>query len=333
MKKYIFTIAFTLAAVATFSQSDSQTTTKIAETTYMELHSNYLVNLHHFIFNKAMHYRFYKNENQKQFDKLFAEIKTKVEETTKREVMIAVKFYADSLSTKNMLFDEELTDFKISLQQSLTFDQLKIIAKSPQIVTAMQKADAFYQKYYWSEQDKKNRDFVLSKIKTIKSIESDVMANCSKYYQYDFDGKKFRIDLTDYATFFSAYTTTEPYVSAIISSTTQKHEGTQGIEVIFHEISHDMIDSVFIMQQKICTFRNLAFDHNVWHSILFYSTGMFVKTALAKLGVDHELYLIKNKITDFNPEVKKMMNTIIDYWQQYLDGKISMQSAMEHILV
>jgi hypothetical protein len=60
---------------------------------------------------------------------------------------------------------------------------------------------------------------------------------------------------------------------------------------------------------------------------------MFVKTALAKVGVNHELYLVKNKITDFNPEVKKMMNTITDYWQQYLDGKISMQSAMEHILV
>jgi hypothetical protein len=333
MKKIFLTISISFATFISYSQSVIQVTDQIASTRYIEFYSNYLVNLHHFIFNKAMHYSFYRNENQKQFDTLFAEIKTQVDETTKKEVMIAVKFYADSLSTKNMLFDEELTNFKISLQQSQTFDQLKINAKSPQIVTAIQNSDAFYKKYYWSEQDKKNRDFVLSKVKTIKGIESDVMTNFSKYYQYNFNGKKFRIDLTDYATFFSAYTTTEPYVSATISSTTKKHQGTQGIEVIFHEISHAMIDSVFMMQQKICTNRNLAFDHNVWHSILFYSTGMFVKTALAKVGVNHELYLLKNKITDFNPEVKKTMNTITDYWQQYLDGKLSMQSAMEHILV
>ena len=60
---------------------------------------------------------------------------------------------------------------------------------------------------------------------------------------------------------------------------------------------------------------------------------MFVKTALAKVGVEHELYLFKNKIADFDPEVKKTMTVIIDYWQQHLDGKISMQNAMEHILV
>jgi hypothetical protein len=333
MKNIFLAFFVTLTSLTSYSQSVLQATDKIASTSYIEFYSNYLVNLHHFIFNKAMHYSFYRNENQKQFDTLFAEIKTHVDETTKKEVMSAVKFYADSLSKKNMLFDEELTKFKISLQQSLTFDQLKINAKSPQIVTAMQNADALYQKHYWSEQDKKNRNFVLTKIETIKIIETDVIANCSKYYQYKYNGKIFRIDLTDYATFFSAYTTTEPYLSATISSTTKKHEGTQGIEVIFHEISHDMIDSVFMMQQKICTNRDLAFDHNVWHSILFYATGTFVKNALAKVGVEHELYLLKNKIADFNPEVKKTMNTITDYWQQHLDCKISMQNAMEHILV
>ena len=202
MKNIFLAFFVSLTSLSSYSQSILQAIDKIASTSYLEFYSNYLVNLHHLIFNKAMHYGFYRNENQKQFDTLFAEIKTQVDETTKKEVMSAVKFYADSLSIKDMLFDEELTKFKISVQQSLTFDQLKINAKSPQIVTAMQNADALYQKHYWSEQDKINRNFVLTKIETIKSIETDVMTNCSKYYQYNFYGKKFSLNVKKYLSTF-----------------------------------------------------------------------------------------------------------------------------------
>ncbi len=333
MKNYILIIALSLASFASYSQNEMRPTDKIAETTYIEFHSSYLVNLHHFIFNKAMRFSFYKNDNQKQYDTLFAELKTPVDDKTKSNVMNAVNFYVDSLSKKNMLFDKELTSFKYALQGSADFNELRKNSNSTLIIEAMQKADAFYKKYYWTEQNKRNNEFIQTKITTITGIEEDVMANCSKYYQYTFSGKKFRVDLTDYATFFAAYTTTEPYVSAIISSTNKKHDGTQGIEVIFHEISHAMIDSVFVIQQNICTSKNLPFDHNVWHSILFYSTGTFVKNALSKVGQEHELYMYKNKLADFNPDIKKTMIAINNYWQQYLDNKISMQNAIEYILI
>jgi hypothetical protein len=313
--------------------NEKEVADKIAETSYIEFHSNYFINLHHFIFNKAMRYSFYKSENQKQFDSLFVEIKYSVDEKSKAKIMSAVKYYADSLSRRNMLFDEELTSFKYALQQSQSYNELKTKTTSFQIISAMKSADAFFKKYYWNEQNKKNKDFILASIETIKKIEEEVMANCSQYYQYKFNGKKFRVDLTDYATFFSAYTTNEPYVSAIISSTNKKHEGNQGIEVIFHEISHAMIDSVYNMQQKICSEKNLKFDHNVWHSILFYSTGTFVKNALLNVGQKHEMYLYKNKLADFNPVVKKMMEAIAIHWQNFLDGKSSMQDSMHHILL
>lgn len=332
MKKLIFLAAICVLGNSAFAQTATGDT-KIAETKYIEFHSNYLMNLHHFLFNKAMHYSFVRNEEQKNFDSLFVNLKIPANPATKDELMLAVKFYADSLAKKNMLFDEGLTGFKYALEQSNSFDELKKKSKSSAIINAMQKADRLYRDNYWEQQQAANNSFITSWIGTIKKIEEEVITQCSKYYKYTFAGKKFRIDLTEYATFFGAYTTTEPYVSAVISSGDKRHQGTQGIEIIFHEVSHAMIDEVFRAQQKICTDKNIAFDHNVWHSILFYSTGTFVKNALAKEGLEHELYISKNKLASLNPTIKKQIDAITLSWQLYLDGKTDMQTALNAILV
>ncbi len=331
MKKLMITSFGCMLCILAFSQSSQPINSKIGETKYIEFHSNYFINLHHFLLKKSIRYSFYKNTNQKNFDTLFADIKKPVDEKIKSNIMSVITYYSDSMAKKDMLFDEQLTNLKYSLEQANSVNDLKQKV-SKLTIDAIEKADGFYKKYYWEEQNNNNRQFISKQIETIKAIESDIMEQSRKFYHYAFSTKKFRVDLTDYATFFAAYTTTEPYVNAVISSTDKRHQGTQGVEVIFHEISHAMIDSVFMAQQKLCTTKNKSFDHNVWHSILFYSTGTFVKNALEKVGQKHELYLYKNNLGSFNSKIKKTIDLISEHWQHYLDGKITMENALDYIL-
>ena len=305
---------------------------KISETTYFDFRSNYVLNLHHFLLKKASTFGRMTHESQKQFDSLFAEIKAPIDIKTKTAVMDAVKFYTDSLAKKNMLFDPEMTFLKYEMESSSSLEELATKNISKNILSALNNCSDFYSQHLWNEQDKLNREFIASRIDLIKKIEGEVIRNSSKYYLYKYNGTKFRIDLVDYATFFGAYTTTEPYISAVISSTYRSHSGTQGVEVIFHEVAHGMIDAIYNAQENACKDQNMEFDHNVWHTILFYSTGMFVKNELKKQNIDHEIYIYKNKLGDINPAVKKTIDAVAANWQMYLDEKATMNEAMTNIL-
>lgn len=335
MKKTILLIPVLIFTHSIFAspKTSLNNSDKIAETTYFDFRSNYVLNLHHFLLKKASAFGRMKKESQKQFDSLFTEIKTPVDEKMKPMVMAAIKYYADSLAGKNMLFDPEMTSLKYLMESCQNLEDLTSKNISTDLNLALTQASEFYSQYLWNEQDKLNREFISTRLDDIKKIENDVIRNSSKYYQYKYNGVKFRIDMVDYATFFGAYTTTEPYISAVISSTYKSHSGSQGIEVIFHEASHGMIDSVFLTQQTICKDKNLEFDHNIWHTILFYSTGMFVKNELQKQNIDHEIYIYKNKLGDINPSVKKTIESVAENWQLYLDDKTTMNEAISQILL
>jgi hypothetical protein len=305
---------------------------KIDETMYFEFHSNYLMNLHHFLVKKGFQLSKEEKDPAKQFDLLFVnDLKTPVKPETKTKVMQAIQFYADSICPKNLLFDPNLTQFKYDLEACTVLTDLKAKEPIKGTVDAIEKASRFYAEFFWQEQDKKNRAYVTNLIKQVKQIEKAVIDSSSKYYGYKHNGKKFRVDLVDYATFYGAYTTTEPYINAVISSTDKRHEGTQGVEIVFHEVSHGMIDKVFEAQEKISKELGKEVDHNVWHTILFYSSGTFVKNELAKQGVTHELYIYKNNLAKI-PGVQKTIDAIVQYWQPYLDGKSDMEAAVRSIL-
>ena len=334
MKKSVFLLVVIFFSHSIFASPKETTnnSAKIAETTYFDFRSNFVLNLHHFLLKKASNFGRMKNESQKQFDSLFTEIKLPVDEKTKQAVMNAISYYADNLAGKNMLFDPELTSLKYTFESCHTLEDLRSKNISADLMAVLNNTSGFYSQYFWNEQDKLNREFILSRLDLIKKIENEVIRNSSKYYQYKYNGVKFRIDMVDYATFFGAYTTTDPYISAVISSTYPSHKGTQGIEVIFHEAAHGMIDSVFLTQQTICKDKNLEFDHNIWHTILFYSTGMFVKSELQKQNIDHEIYIYKNKLGDLNPAVKKTIDSVAINWQAYLENNTTLNEAMAKIL-
>jgi hypothetical protein len=327
MKKTLFLILL-LPFIAP-AQTENPLPGQIGETNYFEFFSNYYLNLHHWLYSKGLQYN---KTLSKDFDSIFKEIKIAPDESTKQNVMLAIKYYADSIVNRNLLFDPGLTDLKYSLEKIADLNSEELKSFSPYIINALQSADSFFRDNHWTEINAKNMTFMKANIELVKEIENDVVGDCAKYYHYKYDGKKFRVDLVDYATFFGAYTTTDPYINAVISSTDKRHEGTQGVEVIFHEVSHGMIDSVYALQEKICNGVKTPVDHNIWHSILFYSTGTFVKNALAMHGKEHEIYLYKNNLAGINPQFKKVIDSVTKYWKLYLDGKISMEKSIRLIV-
>lgn len=302
----------------------------VAETNYFEFRSSYILNLHHYLIKEGLRYNKTDSLNR-SFESFF--INTgKVTASAKQGIMNAVKYYADSVVKKNMLFDPELTSLKYALLSIDDVNEVPDNVISPAWIKAIKSADAYYKEGEWKNTNAQNLLFINSHLEQVKRIEKDVIRRCEDVYQYKYSGKKFRIELVDYATFFGAYTTNEPFVCAVISSTDKRHNAEQGTEVIFHEVSHSMIDSLFQKQQELCTASSLRMDHNVWHSILFYSTGTIVKDALAQIGVNHELYIYRNNLASLSPDFKKLIDKVSTQWPLYMNKEISMDEALKKIL-
>ncbi|MBK6446333.1 MAG: hypothetical protein IPF81_13860 [Bacteroidetes bacterium] len=331
MKKAI--LLFFCCSAIFLNSISAETGSKIAETHYFEFHSNYMLNLHHFLMQKGFKYKLASSEQEKTFDALFGtDASVSASETEKQNILKAVVFYANNQANRNMLFDPEMTELKYALEEMNSVDDLSASKIPAEVQTALKQADVYFQKNDWLAQDKRNRTFLLDKIETIRKIEEQTIAKCERVYQYKWNGKKFRIDLVDYATFFGAYTTTEPFVNAVISSSDKRHEGSQGIEVNFHEVSHAMSDGLFGAQMHFCDSMHLQMDHNVWHTLLFYTTGKIVQQQLASLGQEHELYLLKNKLAELNPNVRKVVDAVLKNGPALLDGKKNTQETVLAVL-
>lgn len=304
-----------------------------AQTRYFEFHSSYLVNLHHCLFDKGVQWSRGQDEPARSFEALFPGVRLSVDSAQRSAVLESIRFYGESLAQRNLLFDSELTAVKYALQAATDPDDVQARVASQELVAALRGADAFYREHLWPAHDAQNREFVEQRISTIRAIEERVVGDCSKAYQYEFDHRRYRIDLTDYATFFGAYTTNEPYVSATISSRNAMHAGTQGIEVVFHEVSHAMMDRLIGTQAALATELGKPLDHNVWHTILFVTTGNFVREALAERGIEHEIYIEEQALGSRVPGLRGIIDEIAAQWTPYLRGQTTMEQALREILV
>ncbi|MEP7265212.1 MAG: hypothetical protein ABI772_11975 [Bacteroidota bacterium] len=327
MKKticYLLLFCFSLITTGSFASAPD------AETNYFEFRSSYLLNLHHYLIKEGIRYNKTDSSNR-SFESFFIH-QGEVNSSSKSGIMSAVKYYGDSVVKKNMLFDPELNSLKYTLLTVEAVYEIPGNSISPLWLKALKSADAYYKDQEWKNTNAKNLLFINSHVEQVKKIEKEVIGRCEDVYQYKFTGKKFRIEIVDYATFFGAYTTNDPFVCSVISSTDKRHDAEQGTEVIFHEVSHSMIDSLFKMQQDLCKATSLRVDHNVWHTILFYSTGTIVKDALAGIGVKHELYIYRNDLGGLSPDFRNLIDKVSAQWPLYMNRKIPMEDVLKKIL-
>jgi hypothetical protein len=69
--------------------------------------------------------------------------------------------------------------------------------------------------------------------------------------------------------------------------------------------------------------------HNLWHAILFYTSGELTRRALAERGVaDYRPYILGMYERGF----RGYRQALETHWQAYLDGKISRNAAIRQIV-
>jgi hypothetical protein len=105
------------------------------------------------------------------------------------------------------------------------------------------------------------------------------------------------------------------------------------LEMLFHEASHGIAGGVRDAIARECRARNKPIPRDLWHALLFYTTGDVVRRAVklpetgdGKGGAVYRPYAQRHGL--YSRGWQNFERLLERYWQPYLDGKVEFDRAV-----
>lgn len=290
-----------------------------------EFHSGAWINLHHILWGQALQRRH--DAGGRDATAGLDDVDTAVlDEASARIWRQAIDFYAATYADRDFTFDDAMADLnnRISAvregadirQSQLPADLAEILAQTMPI----------YRGQFWPAHDRSNRAWVDEATAYVAHDGAALSRELARAYHSAWPEVPLRVDVTRYASWAGAYTTLEPD-RLTVASTDPRNHGPDTLECLLHEASHaivrplrDALDRELQAQGKSSA--------DLWHAILFYSTGYVVQR---RLGHDYVPYAYKYGLYT-RGAWPTYIAALEQQWTPYLDGRKSFDAAVHDLV-
>jgi hypothetical protein len=318
-----------------------------------ELHSGFWINLHHTLYYQARlrTAAASSEKSAKNSGPTLSSTPDAKPNLTSAEQHIwddAVAYYVANYAAKDLLFSTELVQLKDQLDDFEDCDELSgrkrkfcdagLPAKLTQVLEA---AAPVYRAHLWPEHDRANRRWIMRVAPLVREQGVGLSERLADIYQTRWPREKIRVDLTGYANGNGAYTTADP-LRVTISSLDSRNQGAEALEVLFHEGSHGIAERVQAAIIRECHQRDKAIPRDLWHALVFYTTGEVIRPVLGSSGATagdqdgsvpgggYIPYAVREGLyqrgwTDYFKLLQK-------FWQPYLDGGATFDDAIARMV-
>jgi hypothetical protein len=244
----------------------------------------------------------------------------------------AVEIYRAFLGKRNPIFDDELIGMNAALSKTSTPQLPDSIPRAAS--AALEAAMPLYRAVEWEEDDRANRFWIAVAEAMLVSAAEELADAHARAYAMPFP-KRILVDVSPFAWEFGAYTVGEgESAHAVISSTDPGYQGFAALEMLMHEPSHAIVapasGAIGADLARAAGELGVRPLSNIWHAILFYTSGELTRRALARRGVRDYQPSIANMYERAFRGFRKPLET---HWQAYLDGKVSREVAIRQILI
>jgi hypothetical protein len=329
-----------------------------------EFHSGFWINLHHMLYYEAKQRANPSAATAKSNSGPQPALKTMRNAATaltpeEREAWdSAVTYYAANYAEKDLLFNTDLILLKNQLGDFEDCDELSGKKKKtcdaglPEKITqVLEVAAPVYRAHLWADQDRSNRRWVARVAPLVEEQGVGISQRLADIYQTKWPIAKIRVDVSAYANWAGAYTTIDP-LRVTISSTDTRNQGDEAFEVLFHEASHGIAEPVQSAIVRECRQRDKAIPRDLWHALIFYTTGEVIKPLLATADKDpqdkHPLvspnangapptardtyipYAIREGL--YQRGWNDYLQLLTRFWQPYLDSKSTFDDAIARMV-
>jgi hypothetical protein len=321
-----------------------------------EFHSGFWVNLHHFLYHEA---------RARQEAKLQAGNSAKPGPVLKQGPGAGVTL----TSAEQKTWDEALAyytsnyvykDMQINIDLILLKNQLgdfedcnELLGKKNRACDAglpgnigviLEAAAPIYRAHWWSDHDRANRRWVVRVAPLVREQGVGLSEHLADIYQAKWPKEKIRVEVCAYANSAGAYTTLDP-LRVTIASTDSRNQGSQALEVLFLEASHDIALPVELAISRECKQRDKPIPRDLWHALILYTTSQVIRPVLegtaAEQGESNSLPHQRPKFSGVTSEMlaqfkqrgwDEYLLLLTMYWQPYLDERVTFEDAIAHLV-
>jgi hypothetical protein len=315
-----------------------------------ELHSGFWVNLHHFLYLQAR----LMNGNISSMgsgrgaaapgEAPVSLIDFPAEEI--RAWQAAVAFYAKDLARRDLLLngEMEIINNRLSAMEACPDLEGKNSAActsglKSDLVEALDRAAPVYRAHWWADQDRANREWIAQVAPMVRQMGLELSGQLADVYQRPWPTGRLRVDVVWYGGPYGAYTSLSP-IHVTLSSHDARNRGIYGFEVLFHESSHALAGAVTEAIAREFRQRDKPIPRDLWHALLFYTTGELVRRDLAhgtmtlatSQGTDPSSYQpYAARFGLYSGAWDRFRGMLDLYWRPYLDGKVSFDTAVARL--
>jgi len=248
----------------------------------------------------------------------------------------AVEYYAGALANRDLLFDGDMVNINNRLAEWEKQPDVSQSGLRAPLIAALSKAAPVYRAHWWPEHDRVNREWIGVMDPRVRQTGPALLARLAVVYQAQWPAANIWVDVSHYAGRVGAYTSDDP-LHVTISSADPRNQGDSGFEILFHEASHGLTRHVEEAIARECRARNKPIPRDLWHAVLFYTTGEVVKRVLAeeqlRKGAGAQTYTPyayrEGLYARAWPRFQPLLET---HWQAYLDGKLEFDRAIARIV-
>jgi hypothetical protein len=289
-----------------------------------EFHSNFWVNLHHFLYITA--------RARKGLDSTRASTTRALADTEgfsrlssfeQRQWQTAVAYYEAKLAQRDLIFDRDMVAIGNQLVRVESTAQLRRTQLDPMLATTLEHAARVYRRLWWPRHDAANEEWLSAVSPKLGLYGNDLAAQESRAFREPWSPTPVRVDVVAYANWSGAYTTNDP-AHIVVSSGDAGNQDDQALEVVFHEVLHTMDNTLASALRVAFGASNKPLPHDSTHVFIFYTAGALTHRLLP----EHVPYAEKYGLWDRVPDFKRALPVLRQYWQPYLDGKTTFDEAV-----
>jgi hypothetical protein len=320
-----------------------------------ELHSGFWINLHHRLYEQAR-----QKESAKPSDgkspksgkpnlQIAPTAKPVLTASEQRAWDEAVSYYADNYAGFDLVFSTELILLKNQLGDFETCDELSGAKRKscdaglpPKLTHILETAAPVYRAHQWPMDDRANRAWIKRVAPLVREQGVGLSHRLADIYQTRWPSERIRVDVTGYANWAGAYTTLDP-LRVTISSSDPRNQGPAALEILFHEASHGIAQPVEQAIARECRQRNKPIPRDLWHALIFYTTGEVIKPILNGAQADSseggsgsppepQYIPYAQREGLYQREWQDYYRLLTRFWQPYLDGRANFDDAIAHMV-
>jgi hypothetical protein len=276
-----------------------------AQQTTFDFHSNFWVNLHHFLYEQA--------------------IAKSPEPCDSTDWQRALDVYRHDIA-RHELLSREISGINSALSRIENTESLKGSGIDTELTQTLERAAPVYKTRWWPEHNRANLAWIAAATPLVAKYETVMKKELSAAYQTPWPSEPILTDVAEYASWAGAYTVLEP-THITISSGNAGNAGPATIETLFHEASHGMIQKVSdALAAELDSQKKLFERRAFWHAVLFYTVGEIAQRHLE----GYTMYGIKNGVLERGWQ--GALPILEKDWKPYLDGKIDLAAAVHRLV-